>query len=459
MSGESETKTNQMNIQIESEPNCIKKLLVEIPADDVSAKRGDILKSFKKQAKIAGFRPGKAPEAIVAKRYKTDIDGELLNGLVQESIQKGVKEHSLRILYVENVKEGTVVEGQPLNIEVKVVVNPEFEVPEYKNLELSSQSVEVTDNDVEDALERLRKEQGNYEKVEDRAVQSGDFVQVDYSATLDGISFEESTIGGEEKKNLEIFFTNKKHWLEVGGRELIPGFTEQLVGTKIEESKEFDLTFPEEFLAPELSGKSLHYTVKIYEIRELQLADLDDAFANAIIEGKTLEELRDEIRTEVKNQKERRNNDNLREQAVGKLIEQVEFELPERILHNETQRMVNQLVKMNQERGVDDEVLEKNQKELFETSTDSATKKLKGIYICHAIAEKEKIEVEEQEMGAHLMNMSMQYQMPVEKLVKELSEHNQMNAIREQLLVGKVLDFIVENANLKQETAEAPASE
>ena len=432
-----------MNVQLENLPNCITTLRVEVPSDKVSQAREAIVREYAQYAKLPGFRPGKAPRAVVEAKFKNDIQEELQKRVLSDSCREAIIENNLKVLNIANVEDVEFAPDQTLRYTATVVTAPQFELPEYKGLKLQVPAVEVTDKDLDEGIERLQDQGASFNDVTDRAVAMDDFAVITYTGLIDGKPADEVVPAAK------ILAQNSDFWIKLTADTFLPGFSEQIVGAAIGETREFDLTVPADFAVADLAGKTLHYSVTLNSIKAKVLPELNDEFAASVAPGKTLAELRDLIKAELTRQKTTEQENDKRNQIMKQLLGKVECELPEGMVANETRRVIDYVIRENQSRGVPDEVIAQNQKELQANAGESARERIKGTFVLLRIAEAEKISVTREELEHRITLMSIRYQMPVEKLRKELEKRQALDSINEEILTGKVLDFLLANASVE----------
>ena len=432
-----------MNVQLENLPNCLTTLRVEVPSDKVSKAREALVREYAQYAKLPGFRPGKAPRAVVEAKFKGDIQEELQKRLVSDSVRQAITDHKLRVLTISNVEDVEFAADQALRFTATVVTAPTFELPEYKSLKVQLPSAEVTEKDIDEAIERFREQGADFTDVTGRPVAMDDFAVVTYSATIDGQP------AGEVVPAAKLLAGNTDFWLKLTPETFLPGFSEKLVGAAVDEAREFDLTVPADFALKEIAGKTLHYSVTLNAIKEKVLPEVNDAFAATLAPGKTLAEVRELVKGELERQKKSEQESEKRNQIMKQILTGVECELPEGMLQNETQRILGEVIRENQGRGVPDEVIRDSQQQLQTTAAESARERLKGTFVLIRIAEAEKITVTREDVERRMLLMAMRYQMPVEKLKKELEKRQALDSINEEILTGKVLDFLAANASVE----------
>jgi trigger factor len=435
-----------LNVTVESLAPCKKLLRIEVGVEDVDAAFKEVTSQFCKQASLPGFRPGKAPRAVVLKNYGDRIKEEVKKKLTQDAYQKAMEKEELKAAVYPDIEEIQFSSGQSYQFAATVETQPDFELPDYKGLKIERETKAIGDEDLEKALETLREQRVDYKDVE-RELQRGDIGVVNYTGTIDGnpvTDLAPTARGISEQKNF---------WIRAESDQFIPGFADQLIGAKASENRTVEITYPEDFVNPELVGKDGKYEVELVQVKERILPDVDDEFAKSF-GAESLEKLQEGIKADLENDHKFKQGRGERDQLVQHLMEACKFDLPDAVVASETRNVVYNLVAENQRRGINRDSIEKQKDEIFSAANANAKDKVKAMYIMSAIAEKEDIKVEQQEVAQRVGMMAQQYQMPPEKLAKQLQERNGFGEIHEQILIGKVLDFLQLNA----EVSEVPAS-
>lgn len=433
-----------MNVQVENLPNCITTLRVEVPPDKVSQAWETIAGDYARYARIPGYRAGKAPRAIVEKKFQKEIREELQKKLLSESCREAIAEKNLRVISISQIEDVEITADKTMRFTASLVTAPEFEVPDYKSISVQVEPDDVTDAEVNDSIENLRNQAADFIDVTDRELQMEDFAVIDFTGTIGGKPIQE--VHPSSPKTLH---GNKDFWINVKSGQFLPGFCEQLVGAKTGENRVFEIDAPEDLPAKELAGKKLGFNVTIKTIKQRQLPELNDEFAAKIIPGKTMAELREIVKQELQKQKQAGTERKKRDQVMSHLLSKVECELPQNFVRNETRRILAEIVKENQMRGVTDELLKENEKQIMETASQGARERLKGTFILLRIAEAEKIAITREEFKQRIDAMAARYGMTPDKVRKELEKNGALDQVSEEILTAKVLDFLVSNANVQ----------
>lgn len=431
-----------VNVTIEDLAPCKKKLRVDVDAETVNNAFEVVTASFQREVKLPGFRPGKVPRQMVQQNFGRQLEEEVRRKLLNDSWREAVQQHKLHVVGSPNISEVQFGRGKQFAFTAEIETAPEFELPEYKGLPVKKEVRSVTEEDVERAVNMLRERQADYSDVE-RAAQEGDIVVVNYQGTCEGKPLTEIA------PTARGLTTQNGFWIEIKLGSFIPGFSEQLAGAGKGEKRTVTVQFPSEFVSAELSGKTGVYEVEIVQVKEKKLPELNDEFAlkwGAESVGK----LREGVRKDLEAELERKTSRSVRSQVLQGLAEKVQLELPAGLLQGETRNVVYDLVMENQQRGVAKETIDEKKDEIFNYASHTAREKLKIAFIMGKIAEKENIQVSQEEIANQIYYMAQERQTRPEKVVKELRKTNGFNQVHEQILFSKVVDFLVKNARVEE---------
>jgi len=435
-----------MNIRLEKKEKCLATLSIEVPAETVADERAKVLKAFVTQARIPGFRPGKAPKAVIEKAHGEDISREVESRLFQNSFQEALKENEdLKVLNVKNPENVTHQPDGSFTFDAELITSPEFSLPEYKGLAIDVPKVDVTEEIVAENLEQLRQRFADYEDIEGRAAEKGDLAVVDYTATIDGKPLDE--VGGEQAKPLA---SNEGYWIRIDEEAFFPGFTDGLIGLKPNEDKEITVTLPDDFPIEAIRGMDAVFAVTVTGLKSEKLPELDDDFANQIEQGKSLDDIKALIRDDLEMRQKRQLEEIKINSVLAKLNELVDFDVPEGFLQSETQGQADAMVKEGIEAGMSEEEVQERQEGLFEEAQVRAKNSLKTNFLLTEIAEAEGLKVENSDMLQRVTMMAKQAKKPVKGYMKELQKSGQLGNIRQNMLFSKAIDFLVEHANVTE---------
>lgn len=443
-----------MKVEVENKPESVSTLKIELPPEEVTKEWDEIANSFVRFAKIPGYRPGKAPRRVIEAKFKKEIQDELTRKLVSKSYRDAIEQKQLRVVSLTNLEDVQFGEDKSIRFSATVITAPDFDLPDYKNIPVQLPSTDVTDAEVDAAVDRLRDQAADFVDVTDRGIEMGDFAVIDFEGTADGKPLSE--LAPDASKTLH---GGKKFWLRVAEDNFLPKFCEQIVGMKPNESRMLTVDFPADFPVTELAGKQASYNVTVLEIKRKVLPEVNDAFAEKLVPGKSLHDLRHLIEHDLEHEKEHEIERAKEAQIVKHLHERVQFDLPPPLLRNETRRALGELVQRNRERGISDDLLKGKEKELVEGAGGLAAHRLKTNFILSRIAEAEKIDVSREDLEERIRDEALRYNMPVEKMRKELEQHDRLDALAEQILLGKTLDFLKANVSVKPAVETAIAEE
>ena len=438
-----------MNVTVENLTPCKKLVRFEVEAAKVDEAFAAVTKTFVREASLPGFRPGKAPKERVAKQYEAEIAKEAKTKLISDAYREGVKLQNLNVLGYPDIEEIQFEAGKPLQFAATVETQPEFELPEYRGLPAKREASVVSEDDITRALDALRGQQASFTNV-DRAVQSGDYVVVNYTGTCDGqpITDLAPTARGLTKQD--------KFWVEVKPGSFIPGFADQLIGAKPTDKRTVNVDFPADFVTPQLSGKKGVYEVEVLEVKIKVLPELNEALAKTY-GAESLERLREGVRSDLQNELNLKTKRSIRNQVVDALAGRVQFDLPESIVAEEARNIVYNIVNENHQRGIPKEVIDQQKDQIYAAAQTAAQQRVKSNFLFVRIAEKEGIRATQEEINGRVISLARGYKMTPEAFVKELQKRDGVHEIYQQLIHEKVLDFLHEQARIEDVAPAAKA--
>ena len=411
------------------------KFTMEFTAEEFENAQIKAYQAAKNKFEIPGFRRGKAPRSIIEKHYGEGIFFEdAIDELFRQNYGKALDELDLEVIDSPSADLGDVKKGEGFSATITVACMPIVEVKDYKGVEIENVDAAVKDEDIENEIKNLQKRNARMIVVE-RAAQNGDTVLLDYS----GFVGEEQFEGG----------TAERQELVLGSGMFIPGFEEQLVGVMPGEKKDVTVTFPEEYHAEDLAGKEAVFHCLVHEIKEEQLPELDDEFAKDVSEFDTLEELkkdtRERLETYAKDGAERQ----MRDAAIGKVVENTEVEIPKVMVEDEINRMLQELDQQMRYQGMSLqqylEFLQKDINDFREEIREDAERSVKTRLVLNGVVEGEKLEVTPEDVEEELKAMAEQYKMTSDKIREMIGEEN-IKLLEKDLKVKKAIDLIYDNA-------------
>lgn len=428
-------------------------LQVELSPDQVSREWLSIAKDFQRHARIPGYRPGKAPQSLIDSRFAKDIREELEKKLLRDSLNEAIKQKNLRVLTVSKVEDVAIGDDKTMRFRASVVTVPEFELPDYSAVPVEAVKREVTDADVEKWLEQFREPHATFEAVSGRGLEMGDYAVLTYEGKIG-----DQLLSDALPKAPAQLSGRRNAWVFLDEGTLVPGFAKALLGLEIDGERSFELDVPADFPLADLRGAKVAYSVTLHGINTKQLPPMDDALADKIESGNTLEDLRADIRTRLEELATTQFENDKRNGALRYLLAKVQCELPAHSVEREVSSILREIVQENQGRGVSDDELRAHQDELVGMAQRSAQDRVRGNFLLLRIAEKEKLEVSETDLILALSSMSQRYEIPIKKLIKDLQARDGIGPVREQILMGKALDLVASNVTVTPPAAGSPAA-
>ena len=389
---------------------------------------------------IPGFRKGKAPMQIVEKYYGKEIFYEdAFNEVAQGALEEAITENKLEIVARPEIDEIKQMEkGKDLIFTVVLQTKPEAELGKYKGIEIPKIEYNVTDKDIEHELEHMQEHNSRLVSIEDRPVEKGDIVTIDFEGFADGKAFE-----GGKAENYE---------LEIGSNTFIPGFEDQIIGMKLEEEKNVNVKFPKEYFSKDLADKDATFKVKLHEIKKKELPKLDDEFAKDASEFDTLKELKEDIKKKLEKQNEDRTKYETEEAVVKALCENTKVDIPSGMIEAEVDRMYKDLETRLSYQGAKLEqylkMMGKTEEEVKKEYEPQAKEGIKSRLAIEAVIKAEKIEATDKEVEDKLKEMAKSYGKENDK--EFLKNENVKNYIKESIESEKALEFLIKNAKIKK---------
>ena len=298
-----------MNVSVKDAGACRKTMTIEIPADKIGEEKAETLKAYMKFANIPGFRKGKAPKHVVAKKYAKEIDQDLQERVLPKYYHEALIESELKVVNVVDATEVKITDDEPVSFDVTVDVEPEFKLPKYTDIPVKEEKIEVTDEQVQEQIDQILGQHADYKEVEGKAVEAGDMGQLTYEATTDGTPLQDAI---PEAKGIG---SGEGYWVSADEHAFIPGMGEAIVGMNIGDKKEVEVTFPEDFMVKELAGVKAAYTVEVTAVRVRSLPEIDETFLNRL-QVESEEALRATIREQLEAQAENATLSKKHEQIV-----------------------------------------------------------------------------------------------------------------------------------------------
>jgi trigger factor len=428
-----------MQVTVEDVSSVKKILHIEVPEDEVIRELDKAYNQLKKTAKVKGFRPGKAPRSVLVRLFKKDVHGDVSSKLLQDSFIAALKETDLNVIGTPEIDPPPLEEKGPYKYDATVEVKPEIDDIDFKGLTLKKAKYRVTDEEMEAQLKMLQKNLAKQQPVnEDRAVKDGDFVLIDYEGFEDGKPFSET----QKTEN----FTMK-----IGAGSISKSLDEKLIGMKPGQENEIPINFPEDHFNPKLANHNITFHVKLNEIREEILPEIDDEFAKKLGHYENLDALKSAIKDNLNEGYQKRVEQELNEQIYKSLIEKTEFELPESMITYELDGIIDEIEKTMSyyNRSMEDEGL--TREALAEKHRDTAEKKVRRHLILDKIIKQEALTLSDEELEDGFTEMAMAVNQPVEA-IKSYYQQNQDNLdfFKHTLLEKQAIKLIIKSSDVEE---------
>jgi trigger factor len=446
-----EQKGLLVNVTIENLAPCKKLVRVEVEPEKVEEAFEIATRDVAKSVSLPGFRPGKAPRDLVARRFESTIEEEVKRRLIPDAYRKALADHHLSPVGSPHIEEIQFGRGQPLQFAATVETAPDFELPEYKGIPVKVEARTVTDEDVSKAIDMLRHRVAEYVTV-DRPLQEGDLAVVNYTGTTEGRPITEVAPASRGIAQQQNF------WIEMRPEAFIPGFSIPLLGARAGETRKVQLQFPADFVTPQLAGKPGEYEVQIVEVKEKRLPELNEEFARSY-GAESLERLQAGVRHDLEKELEHKMETEIRKQLVKALMDRTTFDLPEGMVVSETRNVIYDIVRENQKRGVDPDSIQKEKEAIYNVASSTAKDRVKLNFVLEKIAEKESIQATQEEIQRRIYFHAQMADIPLGKFVKELQKRDGVYEIADQIRKEKTLEFLKKHAAMEPAAeAAAPAS-
>lgn len=425
-----------MSVQVETLEKSMAKLTIEVSAEEFETALDKAYKKNKNKISLPGFRKGKAPRAMIEKMYGTGVFYEdAANDLIPGAYESAAKESELEIVAQPSIDVTQIEKGKPFIFTATVAVKPEVTLGDYKGIEVEKKTAEVTDEELQAEIDKVRESNSRMITVEDRAVQDGDITTIDFEGFVDGEPFE----GGK----------GENYPLTIGSHSFIDNFEEQLIGKNIGEETEVNVTFPEQYQAEELQGKPAVFKVTIKEIKVKELPELDDDFAQDVSEFDTVDEYKEDLKKKLLENKEAALKREKEEDVVGKIIENATMEIPDPMVDTQVRQMVQEFSQRIQSQGLSLQQYMQFTGMTLESLTNElqpqALKRIQSRLVLEAVVAAENIETSDEDLEKELEKMAEMYQMEADKL-KELVGEEEKKQIALDLAVQKAVELVVDAA-------------
>jgi trigger factor len=421
-----------------TEATCKRELELEIPAENVSKATEKVARDLAKVARVPGFRPGKAPVTLIRRRFAEDIQGEVVQSLVPEYLEKALGEKNLIPVTRPAVDKVDFKEGEPLRFRAVFEVLPEFELGDYKNLTVSIDAVEAGDGQVDKTIEEMRERVATFVPVEGRAAKDGDYVLI----KLSGIP-----VGGGEPVQADNIMCH------IGAEETLESFTENLRGTSPGDTKKFRSQYPDDYPDEKLAGKAYDYTVEVQGIKEKKLPELNDEFAKDAAGEKggfsTLAEMRELITKDLEAAKEDQQQSQAREKILEALVKQHDFPVPEALVEHQMDVRLERTVRTLAAQGVDPRAVNVDWVALRKRQHDRAVDDVKAELLIDRVAEAEKIDATDEEVEKQIEALAERGGESATALRARLTKQGALDRMKSKLRSDKTIDWLYRNTRIE----------
>jgi trigger factor len=443
-----------MKTEISEVSQTRKEIKIEIEAADVRAEFDRVAQEYARNVTVPGFRKGHAPVAVVRTRYKKDIQGDVLKRLVPEAVEQAIEESGLQVIGQPDVhldNENLDKLGQePITLHAHVEVMPELSLGDYKGIEAARRTRPVSEEEIERVIENLREASATLQPVEDRPAQEGDTVTADIQGRY---------VEPPEEENINVSDVD----VVLGGEGVLAEFNDNLTGVQPDEVKTFTVTYPEDFgpggqaqgggERKGLAGKSIEYTATVTAVRRKEVPALDDDWVKSLGEEEveTVEGLRARVRENLTKSAEHESEHRLRDEVLGRLIEQHRFEVPETIVSYQANQILQSMIRDMISRGADPRTQDINWEAMRDLVRERAGDDVRGSMLLERVAEAENIEVTQEEIDAEIESMAEGSRQSVEQVRAALTKQGGERSIADRLRNRKALDFLVQHAQVRDE--------
>jgi len=425
-----------MSVQVEKLEKNMAKLTIEVPAEEVEKALQSAFLKNKNRINVPGFRKGKVPRQMIEKMYGPEIFYEdAVNEMLPDAYENALEECGEDIVSSPEIDIVQIKKGEPFIFTAEVALKPEVRLGKYKGIKLEKFDRAVTDEEVDEEINKERERNARNIEVTDRPVKDGDMTVLDFEGFVDGRAFE----GGK----------GENYNLTIGSGAFIPGFEEQLVGAEIDKEVEVNVTFPEDYQAEELQGKEAVFKCTVKEIKEKELPELDDEFASEVSEFDTLEEYKSDVKAKITERKENEVNNAKEEQVIEAVINDSDMEIPDAMLLTQQKQMIDEFAQRIQMQGLTIEqyyqMTGNTRDRMIEQVKPQAERRIKTRLVLEAIVKAENIAVTDEELEEELKAIAEVYQIESDQ-VKETLPESSMKQIKEDIAVRKAAEFIRDSA-------------
>lgn len=433
-----------MSVQVEKLEHNMAKLTIEVEAAEFDAAVKRAYNKKKSSFNLPGFRKGKVPMNVIEKTYGAGVFYEdAANDIMPKAYADALDEAGIDVVSRPEIDVTKIGKGESFIFTATVATKPEVTLGQYKGLEVQKESVEVTDEEVEAELKKAQEQNAREITVEDRPVKEGDVITLDYAGTIDGVPFDGGTASSQK--------------LEIGSHSFIDTFEDQLVGLSIGDEKDVEVTFPEEYHAPDLAGKPASFHVKVLGITEKQLPEIDDDFAQDTTEFDSLEEYKADVRAKLEKSKEERAKAEMENVLVEKAVEGATMDIPDAMIDSQVEQMIDEFKQRVTYQGISfEQYLQftgQNPEAFQESMRPEAVKRIQSSLVLEAIVAAENIEATDEDLNKEMEKMASMYQMDVEQIASFIQDEQKEN-MKKDIAIQKAVEFLAAEAKVTEASDE-----
>ncbi len=429
----------KVDVVVTDVSQCKKDLAVEVPAEEVKKEYEKAYDAYVRYVKVPGFRPGRVPRGVIKQRFSKEVKEEVIGQLLPHALQHVVVDHKLKIVGDPRIDDISISEGEVLKFKASIEVIPEFELREYKGLKVTKRIAPVSDEDVDQVIERWRENMAEFVPIEDRPSQNGDFVSINLVGKY--VVAE----GEEEQEDLVADDVQ----IELGSEDVQPEFNENLLGVQAGDVREFRVVYPEDFGSKGLAGKTLDFTATVVALREKELPELDDEFAKDFGEYETIQEMRDKVREMLVKQAENQADSRLRESLLEQILNDYDFEVPSVLVEQQASDRVREFAYSLIRMGMPPQSAQSiDWAERMKDAREQAIRDVRSALVVSRIGDKEDIKVSKDEIDAEIAQMAAASGEDVDQLKARLTRDDAISSIENRVRYQKSLDVVVGNAEI-----------
>jgi trigger factor len=422
---------NKQVFAVSTATDCKRSLEFEIPVEQVEKTQDRVTESLKGRVRLPGFRPGKAPVSLIRSRFQSEIRSEVIESLVPQVFRERVQKEDIKVIGTPDITDLHFEPGEPIRFKAEFEVAPEIELGTYRGLSVKYAEPTVTDEEVDKRLESMRETKAEFVNVDPRPIENGDFV-VAHLKSVEGLA------EAVDQDNLQI---------EVGGADTLPAFSENLLGLQPEESKEFEITYPEDYGSEALAGKTVKFQLTPKTIRRKELPNLDDEFARDLGgDFQTLDDLKDSVRKAIFSEKQFSAQREAKEGLIDKLVETHEFPVPEAYVDYQVENQTRARLREMTGQDVDLAKLNLNWAEIKEKQRDKAVRNVKAALLLDKIADTEAIQATQEEIDHEIQHIARHERESVPAVRARLEKEGSLSRVADNLRTEKTLNFLFEQA-------------